>query len=114
MEHGKQEVQTGILLGRTWSKFPEDMSQRDRLQRPSGNHQRLEFHKEVQTPGAGGKQDKVESSHHPSYRRIADPDRAYSDSCSLTRNRPSQLSSGFIPFRNKQISGQESPFFTRP
>ncbi|MBW0550934.1 hypothetical protein O181_090649 [Austropuccinia psidii MF-1] len=41
MEHGQQEVQTSIPLGRTWSKFPEDMSQRDRLQRPYGNHQRL-------------------------------------------------------------------------
>ncbi|MBW0489236.1 hypothetical protein O181_028951 [Austropuccinia psidii MF-1] len=41
MEHGKQEVQPGIPLGRTWSKFPEDLSQRDRLQRPYGNHQRL-------------------------------------------------------------------------
>ncbi|MBW0518208.1 hypothetical protein O181_057923 [Austropuccinia psidii MF-1] len=30
MEHG-QEVQPRIPLGRTWSKFPEDMSQRDRL-----------------------------------------------------------------------------------
>ncbi|MBW0531332.1 hypothetical protein O181_071047 [Austropuccinia psidii MF-1] len=32
----------------------------------------------------------------------------------LTRSRPNQLSSGFIPFRNQQISGQESPFFTIP
>ncbi|MBW0537922.1 hypothetical protein O181_077637 [Austropuccinia psidii MF-1] len=31
MEHGQQEVQPGIPLGRTWSKFPEDLSQRDRL-----------------------------------------------------------------------------------
>ncbi|MBW0461036.1 hypothetical protein O181_000751 [Austropuccinia psidii MF-1] len=31
MENGQQEVQPGIPLGRTWSKFPEDMSQRDRL-----------------------------------------------------------------------------------
>ncbi|MBW0558371.1 hypothetical protein O181_098086 [Austropuccinia psidii MF-1] len=42
MEHGQQKVQPGIPLGRTWSKFPEDFSQRDRLQRPYGNHQRLE------------------------------------------------------------------------
>ncbi|MBW0497471.1 hypothetical protein O181_037186 [Austropuccinia psidii MF-1] len=26
MEHGKQEVQPGIPLGRTWSMFPEDLS----------------------------------------------------------------------------------------
>ncbi|MBW0543933.1 hypothetical protein O181_083648 [Austropuccinia psidii MF-1] len=30
MEHGQQEVQPGIPLGRTWCKFPEDLSQRDR------------------------------------------------------------------------------------
>ncbi|MBW0462446.1 hypothetical protein O181_002161 [Austropuccinia psidii MF-1] len=76
MEHGKQEVQTSIPLGRTWGKFPEDMSQRDRLQRPYCNHQRLEFHQAVQTTGDEGKQDKGESSHYPSYRRTADPDRA--------------------------------------
>ncbi|MBW0482925.1 hypothetical protein O181_022640 [Austropuccinia psidii MF-1] len=60
MEHGQQEAQPGIPLGRTWSKFPEDLSQRDRLQRPYGNHQRLESHKAVQTPGGEGKQDKGE------------------------------------------------------
>ncbi|MBW0553194.1 hypothetical protein O181_092909 [Austropuccinia psidii MF-1] len=58
MEHGQQEVQPGIPLGRTWSKLPQDMSQRDGLQRPSGNQQRLESHQEVQTPGGEGKQDK--------------------------------------------------------
>ncbi|MBW0515106.1 hypothetical protein O181_054821, partial [Austropuccinia psidii MF-1] len=39
MEHGQQEVQPGISLGRTWIKLPEDLSQRDRLQGPYGNHQ---------------------------------------------------------------------------
>ncbi|MBW0529090.1 hypothetical protein O181_068805 [Austropuccinia psidii MF-1] len=86
MEHGQKEVQRGISLGRTWSKLPVDLSQRDRLQRPYANHQ--------------------------SYRRIVKPDRAYSDSFRLTRSRPNKLSSGFTPFRNQQISGQESPFFT--
>ncbi|MBW0529855.1 hypothetical protein O181_069570 [Austropuccinia psidii MF-1] len=114
MEHGQQEVQPGIPLGRTWIKLPEDISQRDRLQRPYGNHQRLEFHQAVQTPGGEGKQDKGESSHYPSYRRTADPDRAYSDSFKLTRRRPNHLSTGFIPFRNQNIGGQESPFFTIP
>ncbi|MBW0514090.1 hypothetical protein O181_053805 [Austropuccinia psidii MF-1] len=89
MEHGKQE-------------------------RPYGNNQRLESHQEVQTSGGEGKQDKRESSHYQSYRRTADPDRAYSDSFRLTSSRPNQLSTGFIPFRNQQISGQESPFFTIP
>ncbi|MBW0567535.1 hypothetical protein O181_107250 [Austropuccinia psidii MF-1] len=113
MEHGQQEGQPGIPLGRGWSKLPEDMSQRDRLQRTYGNHQRLESQKAVQTPGGEGKQDKGESSHYPSYRRTADPERVYSDSFRLTRSRPNQLS-GFISFRNQQISGQESPFLTIP
>ncbi|MBW0512693.1 hypothetical protein O181_052408 [Austropuccinia psidii MF-1] len=86
MEHGQQDVQPGIPLGRTWRKFPEDFSQRDGLYRPYGNHQR----------------------------RKADPDREYSDSFRLTRSRPNQLSNGFTPFRNKNISGQESPFFKIP
>ncbi|MBW0534994.1 hypothetical protein O181_074709 [Austropuccinia psidii MF-1] len=114
MEHGQQEVQPDIPLGRTWSKFPEDLSQIDRLWRPYGNHQRLESHQVVQTPGGEGKQDKGESSHYPSYRRTTYTDREYSDSFRLTRRRPNQLSSGFIPFRNQQISGQESPFYTLP
>ncbi|MBW0580436.1 hypothetical protein O181_120151 [Austropuccinia psidii MF-1] len=58
--------------------------------------------------------DKGKSIHYPSYRRTSDPDRAYSDSFRLTRSRPNQLSSGFTPFRNQQISGQELPFFTIP
>ncbi|MBW0509594.1 hypothetical protein O181_049309 [Austropuccinia psidii MF-1] len=114
MEHGQQEVQPVIPLGRTWSKLPEDLSQRDRLQRPYWHHQRLESHQSVQTPGGEGKQYKGESSHYPSYGKTADPDRAYSDSFRLTRSRPNQLYSGFIPFRNQQISFQESPFFTIP
>ncbi|MBW0478640.1 hypothetical protein O181_018355 [Austropuccinia psidii MF-1] len=114
MEHGQQEVQPGIPVGRTWSKLPEDLSQRERLQRPYGNHQRLESHQAVQTPGGEGKQDKGESSHYPSYRRTYDPDRAYSDSFRVTRSRPNQISSGFKPFRNQQTSGQESPLFTIP
>ncbi|MBW0479715.1 hypothetical protein O181_019430 [Austropuccinia psidii MF-1] len=95
MEHGQQEVQSGIPQGRTWRKFPEDLSQRDRLQRPYGNHQRLETHQEVQTPGGEGKQDKGESSHYPSYKRTTDPDKEYSDSFRLTRSRPNKLSRSF-------------------
>ncbi|MBW0506681.1 hypothetical protein O181_046396 [Austropuccinia psidii MF-1] len=75
MEHGQQEVQRGIPLGRTWSKLPEDLSQRERLQRPYGSHQRfLQAHKEQAI----------------------------------------SASSGFTPFRNQQISGQESLLFTIP
>ncbi|MBW0547901.1 hypothetical protein O181_087616 [Austropuccinia psidii MF-1] len=109
MKNGQQEVQPSMPLGRNWGKLPEDMSQRDRLKRPYGNHQRLESHQAVQTPAGEGKQHKGESSHYPSYRRTA-----YPDSFRLTRSRPNQLSSGFTPFRNQQISGQESPFFTIP
>ncbi|MBW0496812.1 hypothetical protein O181_036527 [Austropuccinia psidii MF-1] len=79
MEHGQQEVQPIIPLGRNWIKFPEDMSQRNTLQSSYRNHQR----------------------------RTTDPDRAYSDSFRLTRSRPNRLSSGFTPFRNQQISGKE-------
>ncbi|MBW0472472.1 hypothetical protein O181_012187 [Austropuccinia psidii MF-1] len=114
MEHGQQEVQPSIPLGRTWGKFPEDMSQRDRLQRPDGNHQRLESYQAVQAPVVKGTEDKGESSHYPSYRRTVNPDKAYSDSFRLTRSRPNKLSSGFTPFRNQNISGQESQFFTIP
>ncbi|MBW0525347.1 hypothetical protein O181_065062 [Austropuccinia psidii MF-1] len=91
MENGQQQVKPGIPLGRTWSKLPEDLSQRDRLQKTYDNHQRLEYHQAVQTPGGEGKQDKGESSHYPSYRRTADPDRAYSDSFRLTRSRPNHV-----------------------
>ncbi|MBW0475609.1 hypothetical protein O181_015324 [Austropuccinia psidii MF-1] len=58
MKHGQQEVQHGIPLGRTWSKFPEDLSQINRLQRTYGNHKRLESHQAVQTPGGEGQQHK--------------------------------------------------------
>ncbi|MBW0463060.1 hypothetical protein O181_002775 [Austropuccinia psidii MF-1] len=51
---------------------------------------------------------------NPTRKRTADPERAYSDSFRVTSRRPKQLSSGFIPFRNQQISGQESPLFTIP
>ncbi|MBW0583653.1 hypothetical protein O181_123368, partial [Austropuccinia psidii MF-1] len=114
MEHGQQEVQPGISLGRTWSKLPEDVSQKDRLQRPYDNHKRLEFYQTVQTPAGKGTEDKGESSHYPSYRRTVSPDRAYSDSFRLTRSRPNQLSSGFTPFRHQQINDQEPPLFTIP
>ncbi|MBW0533893.1 hypothetical protein O181_073608 [Austropuccinia psidii MF-1] len=113
MEHG-QEFQLSIPLGRTWSKFPEDMYQRDTLQRAYGNNQRLEPHQEVQTTGGEGNQGKGESSHYPSYRRTDEPDRAYSDSFRLKRSRPEQLFSGLTPFKHRQISGQESPFFIIP
>ncbi|MBW0521916.1 hypothetical protein O181_061631 [Austropuccinia psidii MF-1] len=58
LENGQQEVQPSISLGRTWSKFLEDLSQRDRLQGPYGNHQRLESYQEAQTP-RGTFQDKT-------------------------------------------------------
>ncbi|MBW0472321.1 hypothetical protein O181_012036 [Austropuccinia psidii MF-1] len=95
MKYGQQEVQHSITLGRAWRKFPEDMSHRDILQRPYVNNQRMESHQEFQTTGGESNQDKGESSLYPSYRRTAEPDRAYSDSFRLTRSRPPQLSSSF-------------------
>ncbi|MBW0576507.1 hypothetical protein O181_116222, partial [Austropuccinia psidii MF-1] len=111
---GQQEVKPGISLGRTWRKLAEDLSQRDRLQRPYDNHQRFESYQTVQTPGGKGTEDKGESSHYPSYKRTVNPDRAYSVSFRLTRSGPNQLSSGFTPFRHQQINDQESPLFTIP
>ncbi|MBW0472507.1 hypothetical protein O181_012222 [Austropuccinia psidii MF-1] len=77
MEYGQQDVQPGIPLGRTWTKFPEDLSQREILRGPYGNNQRLESDKAVQPPGGEGKHDNGDSSHYPSYRQTADPDSAY-------------------------------------
>ncbi|MBW0487847.1 hypothetical protein O181_027562 [Austropuccinia psidii MF-1] len=88
MENGQQGVQPSSPLGRTWSRFLEDTSQRDTLKRPYVNHQ--------------------------SYKTTAEPDRAYSYSFRITRSKPNKLSSGLILFRNQQISCQESPFFTIP
>ncbi|MBW0591194.1 hypothetical protein O181_130909 [Austropuccinia psidii MF-1] len=90
------------------------MSQRDKLQKPYGNHQSLESHQVVQTHAGEGNQHKGESRHYPSYRRASDPDRAYSDSFRLTSSRQDHLSSRFTPFSNQQIGDQESPFFTIP
>ncbi|MBW0461650.1 hypothetical protein O181_001365 [Austropuccinia psidii MF-1] len=74
MEYGQQEIQHRITLGRTWVKLPGDI-----LQRTYENHQRMEYHKEAQTSGGEGNKDKRESSHYPSYRRTAEPDRDYLD-----------------------------------
>ncbi|MBW0541504.1 hypothetical protein O181_081219 [Austropuccinia psidii MF-1] len=101
MEHVQQKVKPTIPLGKTWRKLPEHMSQRDRLQRPYGNHQRLESHQTSQTYGGDANQNKGESSHYLSYRRTAEPDRTYSDSFKLTTSRPNQLSSSLTPFRNQ-------------
>ncbi|MBW0519937.1 hypothetical protein O181_059652 [Austropuccinia psidii MF-1] len=90
------------------------MSQIYTLHRPYGNHQRLEPHQAVQTPGGEGNQDKGESSHYPRFRRKAEEDRAYSDSFNITKCRLNQLSSGLTPFRHQQINGQESPLFIIP
>ncbi|MBW0536030.1 hypothetical protein O181_075745 [Austropuccinia psidii MF-1] len=114
IEHGQQEDQPRNSLGRPWRKLAEDLSQRDRLQGPYGTHQRLKSYQAVQTPVVKGNQDKGESSHYPSYGRTTDPYREYSESFRLTRSRPNQLSSGFTPFTNQQISVQKSPFFTIP
>ncbi|MBW0542278.1 hypothetical protein O181_081993 [Austropuccinia psidii MF-1] len=97
-EHGQKEVQARITLGRTGTKLPEDMSQRDTLQRSYHNKQSMESQQEVETPGGEGNQDKGRSSHYPRYRRKIEPDKAYSDSVRITRTRPKQISNGFTPF----------------
>ncbi|MBW0480589.1 hypothetical protein O181_020304 [Austropuccinia psidii MF-1] len=71
MEHEKTEVQPSIPLGRTYSKFPEYICQRDIIQISYGNHQRMESHQAVQTSGGDRNQDKGKSSHYPRYRRTA-------------------------------------------
>ncbi|MBW0516441.1 hypothetical protein O181_056156 [Austropuccinia psidii MF-1] len=58
MEHGQQEVQPRITLGRAWSKFTDAMSQGDTLQIYYGNSQRMESQQDVQTPGGEGNQHK--------------------------------------------------------
>ncbi|MBW0543074.1 hypothetical protein O181_082789 [Austropuccinia psidii MF-1] len=112
MEHGQQEVQPGVTLSGTWSKFPEDMSQRDTLQISYGNNQRMEYQQAVKTPGGEGNQDKGKSSHNPSHRRTTEPDRAYYYSFRLTRSKPTRLPSSFKPFIKQNISDQESSLFT--
>ncbi|MBW0576210.1 hypothetical protein O181_115925 [Austropuccinia psidii MF-1] len=109
MENGKQEVQHSLTLGRAWRRLPEDMSQRGTFKRTYGNHQRVELTHAVQNLGGKGSQDKGESSHYPSHRRTTEPDRASSDSFRHTRSKPTRLPSSFTPFRNQNISGQESP-----
>ncbi|MBW0460987.1 hypothetical protein O181_000702 [Austropuccinia psidii MF-1] len=107
MEHGQQEGQPRIPLGRPWRKLPENMYKRDMLQTSCGSHQRMESHKRVQTLGGERNQDKGESSHYPSYRSTAEPDRAYSDSLRLTRSRPTQLS---ISSRRQGYQGKKDFF----
>ncbi|MBW0502384.1 hypothetical protein O181_042099 [Austropuccinia psidii MF-1] len=51
MKNGHKKVQPSITLGRAWSKFPEDISQRDILHRSYGNYQMMQYQQEVQTPG---------------------------------------------------------------
>ncbi|MBW0476122.1 hypothetical protein O181_015837 [Austropuccinia psidii MF-1] len=109
MNHGQQEAPTSIPLSRTWSKLPENMSQRYTLQRSYGNHQRMESHQAVWIPGGDGNQAKGESSHYPSYRRTDEPDRSYYDSFRITRSRPTQLSSIFQ--EKTRIQGQKQDFF---
>ncbi|MBW0572895.1 hypothetical protein O181_112610 [Austropuccinia psidii MF-1] len=42
MEHGQPDVKPSFTLDRTWRGLPEDLSQRDTLQRSYGNNQRME------------------------------------------------------------------------
>ncbi|MBW0530921.1 hypothetical protein O181_070636 [Austropuccinia psidii MF-1] len=85
------------------------MSQIYRFQIHYGNHKRLESHHAVQTPGREGNWDMGESSHYPSYRRTAEPERAHSDSFRLKTSRPNRLSSVF--WQKRRIKGQKQDFF---
>ncbi|MBW0468052.1 hypothetical protein O181_007767 [Austropuccinia psidii MF-1] len=60
MEHGKQEVQTGLTLVRTWGKLAEYMSPGVIFKKPYENNQRLESQKEIQTVRRGVFQNKGE------------------------------------------------------
>ncbi|MBW0543331.1 hypothetical protein O181_083046, partial [Austropuccinia psidii MF-1] len=91
MEHGKQEVKPGISLGRTWSKFPEYLSQRDRLQRPYGNPKGWNPTSQFRLLEARAQRIKENQA---TIQAIEEH--------------------GFTPFRNWQIRGKESPFFTIP
>ncbi|MBW0530314.1 hypothetical protein O181_070029 [Austropuccinia psidii MF-1] len=86
IEHGKKEVQHRITMGRTWSKLPEDMSQRDTLQRPDENNQRLESQQKGQAPSGKDSQEKGKLSQYPGYRRAIELERAYYYFFRLTRN----------------------------
>ncbi|MBW0521999.1 hypothetical protein O181_061714 [Austropuccinia psidii MF-1] len=61
IEHGQQEVQPRIALGRAWSNPSEDISQIDTLARSYGTNQRMQSHQEAQTPGGEGNQDKCQT-----------------------------------------------------
>ncbi|MBW0498118.1 hypothetical protein O181_037833 [Austropuccinia psidii MF-1] len=74
----------------------------------------MESQQAVQTPGGEDNMDNGKSSHYSSYRRKIESDRAYSDSFRLTRSKQTRLPSSFAPFRQQQISDQESPLFTIP
>ncbi|MBW0535210.1 hypothetical protein O181_074925 [Austropuccinia psidii MF-1] len=58
MENGRKEVRPSFTLGRTLSRLPDDMSQRDTLQRSHGNQQKMESQQAVQAPGGKGIQHK--------------------------------------------------------
>ncbi|MBW0478772.1 hypothetical protein O181_018487 [Austropuccinia psidii MF-1] len=114
MAHEKQEFQPSLTLGITWSRLPEDISQRDTHQKSYTNYQRMESLQEVQTTGGKGRKNKGEYSHYPSHRRTTEPEIAYSDSFRLTRSKQNRLPSGFITFRKQHIIEKESPLFIIP
>ncbi|MBW0482975.1 hypothetical protein O181_022690 [Austropuccinia psidii MF-1] len=103
MEHGQQGPKPSIKLGITSRKLLEGMSQRAVLDRSYGNHQRMESQQAVQTCGGEGNQDKGEYSPYSSYIRAIEPDRAYYESFSLTRRKPTRLPSSFTPFSQKKL-----------
>ncbi|MBW0542595.1 hypothetical protein O181_082310 [Austropuccinia psidii MF-1] len=72
MEHGQQEVQPSIPLGRTWRKLPEDISQRDKLQRSYEEH--LSQARPALIPSGSEEVDQPNSpvsSHHSGTKKIS-------------------------------------------
>ncbi|MBW0524009.1 hypothetical protein O181_063724 [Austropuccinia psidii MF-1] len=114
MENKQQQVKPTFTLGRTWSRLPEDIFQRDTVKTPYCNHKSLESQQAVQTPAGKGSQDKGELSHYPSHKRTTEPDSAYSVFFRLTGSKLIILPSGFMPFMHQQICDQDSPLFTIP
>ncbi|MBW0514727.1 hypothetical protein O181_054442 [Austropuccinia psidii MF-1] len=114
MEHGQQELQPIFTLGGTESMLPEGMSQRYTLQRSYGNYKRMKSKQAVQSPrGRAARIRENQATTQAIEEHLNQKEHTLIPSGSQGVDKP-QLSSGFTPFRNQKISGQESPFITTP
>ncbi|MBW0472002.1 hypothetical protein O181_011717 [Austropuccinia psidii MF-1] len=94
IKHGQQKAQPGIPISRILSKLLEHLFQRDRIQRPYGNNQRLEFHHSVHTPAqipsgsqGGGQISSPVASHHSEANRSVGKYHHSSQSQEVSRRR---------------------------